>query len=296
MRGAGVQEKQSRHALVVGAAGALGAAIVRDLLARGWRVTAATRRPELAGALAGAGAGLIQADLDRPETYQPALVDKGITAALLTPILTHSLRLLPLLREAGVARLVAFSSHNVTVDARSSTYAALRAAEAELAQSGCDWTLLRPTMIYGAASLEGMAGLLRLARRAPLLPTPWPGAALQQPIHLEDLARVAAWLAGQPDRSGQAVDLGGPDIVPLRQLYALASRAAGGWGVTLPVPTLALRAGARLLGRRSPLSLDQIARLDSDKHVPKPPDLPEEARPRIRLAEGLNRLAEELHT
>ena len=56
----------SQEALVFGATGNLGGAVTRELLRRGWRVRGVTRNPqsEKAQALAGAGAEMVQADMD----------------------------------------------------------------------------------------------------------------------------------------------------------------------------------------------------------------------------------------
>jgi uncharacterized protein YbjT (DUF2867 family) len=289
-------ETERRPALVVGAAGPVGRAVVERLLQAGRRVLAATRRP---GALAGFAADHVlveRCDLNDPRGYADLLRTASAdgwapSVAVLTPILSRSVALLPILQDAGVQRVVAISSHNVSVDARSAVYASLRAAEALVADSGLAWVLIRPTMIYGAPELAGMAGLVRLAARVPVMPAPFPGHALQQPVHYADLARVLAWAAAAPAAAGRAIDVGGPDVVTLHQLYAMASRAAGQSGVTAPVPRWAMALAARVMGPRFPLSPDQIARLDADKHVRDPPDLPEAVRPAIRLEDGLRQLA-----
>jgi uncharacterized protein YbjT (DUF2867 family) len=64
----------SRLVAVTGATGRQGGAVARHLLADGWRVRALTRDPSspAAARLASAGAEVVRADLDSPETLRPA--------------------------------------------------------------------------------------------------------------------------------------------------------------------------------------------------------------------------------
>jgi uncharacterized protein YbjT (DUF2867 family) len=64
-----------RLVLVTGATGSQGGAVARELLAKGWKVRAMTRKPEgePANALAKLGAEVVRGDLDDPASVQGAL-------------------------------------------------------------------------------------------------------------------------------------------------------------------------------------------------------------------------------
>jgi uncharacterized protein YbjT (DUF2867 family) len=271
---------------VFGAAGAVGEAVARALIARGRSVRPVTRRPQALAKDLGEAA---EADLTNLDSLKAAL--EGAGAAIFPPILTLSVQAIPALRQAGLDRVVFFSSHNLSVPEAAVAYAPLLQAEATVKHSGLQWTLLRPTLIYGDPRLTTMNSLFRLAKRLPMLPCPGMGTARQQPIFLDDLARVAAWSVAAPEAVHQVLSLGGPDVMSLRAMYAAVSRAAGGTGLVAPVPFAALRIAKRLLNQRFPLNEAQLARAGAHKHVPDPPSLPRDVQPSTALTEGLSRLA-----
>ena len=99
---------------------------------------------------------------------------------------------------AGLGRAVFVSTTAVTTGLPARSKAVRLAAEAAVRSSGLAWTILRPTMIYGAPGDRNMCRLLALlirARRglpASGFPSCCPCLAaaggLQQPVHVADVA------------------------------------------------------------------------------------------------------------
>lgn len=277
----------ARRAVVVGVASPLGAQIARGLAEREIAVIGTSRRRiEATGwresrtfdlsALEGASSLFADADL-----------------AVLTPGLTLSRRALPALVEAGVRRTVFFSSNNVAVTPHDPIYAAILDAERAVAASGLDYAILRPTLIYGRAErTDGFARLLRLMDRWPLAPLAGSGAALQQPIHVEDLARITVETALEGGFENATLALGGPDVASMREVYQRMTAALGVRRIVAPIPTAALRSLAdiaRRFGRQLPVTQAQLERADLDKPVRPIPDAPPPPPARIALPEGLDR-------
>lgn len=71
----GQMSDRNRLVLVTGATGSQGGAVARELLAKGWKVRAMTRKPDSdkARALAAKGAEVVQGDLDDPSSVARAL-------------------------------------------------------------------------------------------------------------------------------------------------------------------------------------------------------------------------------
>jgi uncharacterized protein YbjT (DUF2867 family) len=273
---------------VLGAAGALGGAIVRRLAEEGRHVAAVTRRPQNAFP---AGVAVRSADLFDPVSLAQAF--EGAASAILVPGIALSQRAIPALHHAGVRRIVAFSSHNLSVSGAGASYQAVAEAEAQVMASGLSWTILRPTLIYGHPELAAGTALFRMAQRLPFMVTPGLGLAWQQPIFFEDLARIAVWAVFDEDAPGRVLSVGGPETLRLRALYSAASRAAGGTGLVIPAPRVLIRLAARLVGERFPITLEQIARAPKNKHVLSQ-EAPDAVRPRIGIKEGFAQLAASL--
>jgi hypothetical protein len=197
-----------------------------------------------------------------------------------------------------VTRGVVFSSNNVAIVGEDPVYDRLRAAETDILENAPGWAILRPTMIYGYPGDGNLSRLLRMLARLPVFPRLGSGKATQQPIHVEDLARLAAALvAGEWNATG-LLAVGGPQILSHRELIATARRATGRGGIDLPVPLGPVRAVVSLLaglGLKLPLSPAQLARIDLDKAAVNPADIPAGIRPQVMPEEGLTRLALDLN-
>ena len=61
-------------------------------------------------------------------------------------------------------------------------------AEEILITSGLEnWTILRPSLLYGPNDTKNVATLINLAKRSPIIPVPGPNTVKLQPLHIEDL-------------------------------------------------------------------------------------------------------------
>ncbi|HAE26076.1 MAG TPA: hypothetical protein DCG58_02860, partial [Hyphomonas adhaerens] len=176
--------------LVAGANRPLGALIALDLAARGRKVVATRRHPnaELDAHLRDAGIEIAPLDL----TDLPAVraLAPEVSGVVLTPILSISGPAAHVFSKGGVSRGVVFSSNNVGIVGADPVYDRLRAAEKDVLDSAPGWAILRPTMIYGYPGDGNLSKLLQLLAKLPVFPRLGSGRASQQPIHVEDLARL----------------------------------------------------------------------------------------------------------
>lgn len=144
-------------------------------------------------------------------------------------------------RQAGVRRVVFVSSIAATFTDRYAYHYAesKRAAESLVRESGLDWAIVRPTMIFGPGSAV-QRGLLRLAA-APVGVVFGTGEFPVQPVHVDDLARLLVALALAPRLDGMTLEAGGPDtilLVDLLKRMRLARRDADGPFVHVPIEPL----------------------------------------------------------
>jgi uncharacterized protein YbjT (DUF2867 family) len=271
----------TQQALVVGAGGAVGEAIVMALAERGWRVQASmrTRRDDAVHRLAAAGASSSFHDIATDDGWIP-LAEQSDALIFATHL---ELTVAALARAPPIERVVAFSSNNVAIHPEAETYRALAAAETALRARFPAAAIIRPTLIYGDPRLETLTRLLRMAHTWPVMPLPGSGRARIQPVFHEDLANVAAGLA---DRAASGVyAVGGPDVITMRDLYQNVKRVTAGRAPILPTPSA-------VLGLASALgfySAEQTARANRDRTVIPQTPLPQELLPRTRFDAGLAR-------
>ncbi|MEM6900844.1 MAG: hypothetical protein AAF583_13880 [Pseudomonadota bacterium] len=288
---------QSKRILVVGASQPLGLKIASHLVQSGHRVTATSRydSPNVFDPIESAGA--TPAKLDLKDRASVARLAPDVDIAILTPILSISGEAARILHQGGVERGIVFSSNNVAITPEEPVYGALRRQEVKLEEACPNWAILRPTMIYGYPGDGNLSGLLKALSWAPLFPVPGSGRAVQQPIHVDDLAQIAAALATREWDAAGILPVGGPDALTHRAMIQLIKRVAGGRGMLLPLPVGPVKSAVTMaseLGIRLPLSPAQLARVNMNKAAVDPADLPAGLEPQVPLEAGLRTLATEL--
>ncbi|MBV9359541.1 MAG: NAD-dependent epimerase/dehydratase family protein [Chloroflexi bacterium] len=204
------------------------------------------------------------ADLDDPARVRPALagVDRLVWCASMG--FGQVPTLVPMLEDLGVRRAVFLSSTAIFTSLPAPSRGVRLAAEGAVRASTLDWTLLRPTMIYGSGRDRNISRLLRVLRRAPFFPIVGGGRGLHQPIYVEDLAEAVVAALASPATSRQAYNLGGAQPITFVDLVRQASAALGRRVPLVHVPAAAALAAARLVPA-GPVSPEQLRRLSEDK-------------------------------
>jgi nucleoside-diphosphate-sugar epimerase len=260
----------ARGVLVTGASGVVGPCLLRRLAAAGFDVVAVSRRPPREAAQGVCWRAL---DLGLPDSLEGPVPPALVHAAplwLLPP-------LLPRLAARGLRRLVAFSSTSRFSKQRSRSAAerelaarlarAEQALECSAAALGVEWTILRPTLVYGGGRDRNVSEIARLARRFGVVPIAGRGGGRRQPVHADDLAAACVTLLERDRAGGRAYDVAGGETLTYREM---ALRVAG--AVTpaprvlrLPVPlaraALSLASRFRRFGHLSP---EAARRMDED--------------------------------
>ena len=133
-------------------------------------------------------------------------------------------------------------------------------AEAAVQSSALDWTILRPTMIYGTARDRNISRMLRFLARWPFFPVC--GNALWQPIYVEDLADAVVAALDRPTAYGRVYNLAGAYPMRFDDLVRAAARALFRRVLLVRVPLTAAVLAARATRVVTP---EQIRRLAEDK-------------------------------
>lgn len=139
----------------------------------------------------------------------------------------------------------------------------IRDSEAALAaaceQHGSAWTVLRPTLIYGAGLDKSLTPIAHRAMRTRLFPLPQ-GRGLRQPVHAQDLAYAALAALDNAAAAGKILAIGGGEQLPVNEMFARVRRSLPIDTLPLPLPAWLLRLARRSVG---PLH-GPLSRLEAD--------------------------------
>ncbi|HKZ05275.1 MAG TPA: NAD(P)H-binding protein [Methylomirabilota bacterium] len=265
---------------VTGGTGFVGKHVIRALLGQGLLVRALVRRGSERDLQGFESIERVPGDVLAPEALTAsvegcaALVhlvgiirerrSRGVTfEALHTQATANMLRLA---RAAGVRRFLHMSALGARANAAARYHQTKWAAEEAVRASGLDWTIFRPSIIFGRGD-ELVTMLARMIRRLPVVPVLGSGRYRLQPIPVEQVGEAFA-RAVRSDRSvGQVYTAAGPADYPFLEILSRIARAMGRAGVrTVHVPLGPVRAATSVLQALPfyPLTLDQLTMLSED--------------------------------
>jgi len=166
-------------------------------------------------------------------------------------------------RKAGIRRYLQMSALGTRPDAVSRYHITKFRAEELVRSSGFEFTILRPSLIYGPkdAFINMLAGQLRLT---PIMPVIGSGAYRLQPIHADDVARCFALALEMPETVGQCYELCGNNRLSYVELLDTVSSAIGKAAPYKPrIPLGLMKMIIPILQRvpQFPITMDQLQML-----------------------------------
>ena len=255
--------------LLTGATGLLGGALLDLLLWRDHEVRCLVRHESRnVSRLDPSRVEVFRGDANLAEDLRRALAGTGALVHLAG--IEHAPAVVGAARDAGVFRLVmvgstsAHSAYEFRSDPK-------RRMEGVVTGSGLDWTIVRPTMIYGSERDKNVHRLLRFLDRSPVFPIFGPGTNLWQPVYHEDCARGVYEALVRPAAVGRAYDLPGASPLPYAAMVETAARALGRNPSLVRLPLEPIRRAlllAETLRLPLPIKSEQVLRLREDKAYP----------------------------
>ncbi len=273
-------ERAEELVTVFGGSGFIGRYVCELLMQSGVRIRVATRQPRLAHHLQPLGQvgrlGFVRADILDARSVAHAV--EGATSVInLIGVLkghfqavhvTGAKHIAEAARDTGASSLVHISA--IGADPQSPSAYGRSKGDGELAVRAAfpAATIVRPSLVFGPEDqlTNRFAGLANL----PFLPVIAPQRRFQ-PVYVRDLAAAIARAALDPrQHGGTTYEIGGPQVLTMRELNAAVLEASGQSTELIDMPDFV----ASLLSRvgwlpGSPLTRDQWLMLQRD-NVPAP--------------------------
>ncbi|MFC7076987.1 complex I NDUFA9 subunit family protein [Haloarcula halophila] len=277
--------------LVAGGTGFIGQYLCRELDSRGHDVTALARNPH--GGSLPDGVTRKEGDVTDYDSIEGAFEgqDAVVFLVALSPLfkpnggdemhervhLGGTENCLRAAEEHGVDRFLQMSALGADPNGDTHYIRAKGKAEGAVEDSDLEWTIVRPSIVFGdggefvsfTKQLKGM-----FAPGVPLYPLPGGGDTMRfQPILVDEFVPVLADILEEEGHAGQTYEVGGPETLTLREVTNTVYDAEGKSITIVPLPMPMAKIGLTVLGNLGfKMGQDQYESLDFD-NVPAENDL-----------------------
>ncbi|MBV0922646.1 complex I NDUFA9 subunit family protein [Halomicroarcula limicola] len=267
--------------LLLGGTGFVGRRLAARLVERGHDVTALARSPDATalpdGVRTVAGDVTDLDALDSAFDRQDAVVNLVALSPLFEPDggnemhgrvhLGGTENAVAAAERHGVSRFVQVSALGADPDGPTHYIRAKGEAETVVRDSALDWTIVRPSVVFGDGG--EFVSFTRLLTTPYVTGLPGGGKTRFQPIWVEDLAEMLADCVTDERHVGETYELGGPDVLTLADVARAIYRADGKPLRVLPVPMTLARIGLTIGGSVPgfPMGPDQYRSLKFDNTV-----------------------------
>jgi NADH dehydrogenase len=269
---------------IFGGSGFLGRSVVRALCKREYRIRVAVRRPELAGHLQPLGRvgqiHAVQANVRFPASVEAAMRGARIAINLVGILAPSGAQTFDSVQAQGAgavanaaatagARMIHVSAIGADENSPSHYARSKAAGEKAVLSATPSATIFRPSVVFGPEDdfTNRFAGL---ARMSPALPLIGGGLTKLQPVYVGDVATAIAEAVDGKAKSGATYELGGPEVLTMREIMELILATTGRKRMLVSLPFGLAKLQALLLQfAPGPLKLtaDQVELLRSDNVV-----------------------------
>lgn len=232
--------------LVTGASSAIGSFAIGRLLTYGCKIVA-VQHSTLAGFFH-PNLSWVEGDLTKPETLAAALSGRKCDYVLHCAPIWHASKLTQVLKSAGVKRVVAISSTSIISKQGSESEYERRTVERlaqgeqlltrEAESAGVEWTIIRPTMVYGAGLDENITRIAHIIDRKRRFVLPKDAMGKRSPVHADDLALAAINALGREVARNKVYTLQGGEVLPYHKMVAQIFKTMRVYPKILVIPGL----------------------------------------------------------
>jgi uncharacterized protein YbjT (DUF2867 family) len=254
---------------VTGATGFTGSRVVPLLLKHGYQVRCLHRAGSDRSYLCQPEIEWVEGDLADTQALASSLKGSDVLVNIASLGFGHAGSIIQAAGEAGIRRAIFLSTTAIYTQIDAKSKSIRLAAEQAIQVSGLDYTILRPTMIYGSPRDRNIWRLIRFLRLSPVVPIFGNATYLQQPIYVDDVARAVISCLSTDRTSRKSYNIAGRHSISYNEVVDTVARQLNRriWKVHLPSkPAVWLLRLFEHLHIPFPIRAEQILRLNENKN------------------------------
>jgi nucleoside-diphosphate-sugar epimerase len=254
--------------LVTGASGFTGSFTVQALLEKKIDVRCFVRCSSCLNFIPKAKVEIAFGDLNRSETLEEALRGTDAIVNIASLGFGHASEVVSAIKQAGVKRCLFISTTAIYTQLNAASKGVRMAAERTIVESGLDYTILRPTMIYGSSRDRNIWRLIKYLDKFPIIPIFGSGNNLQQPVYVGDVAQAITKSLQTEVACGKSYNIAGANPLTYNEMIDTVSSLLGRKINKIHLPVKPVTLGLSFMekaGITFPINTEQILRLNEDK-------------------------------
>lgn len=254
--------------LLTGATGFLGEFVLEELVQRGHEVTCFVRKTSNVEKIKHLNVRYEYGELDDYNSICEALKGKKALINIASLGFGHAPNIINACEEMGIKRAIFVSTTGIFTKLNPDSKGIRLAAEKLIKESDLDYTIIRPTMIYGTPKDRNMWRLVRYLKKLPVLPILGSGTYLQQPVFVKDLAHVIVNAYEKNVSIRKAYNISGAKPLTYNEVVDITGKALGKKVIKIHIP---MQLSYKLLkfyekvSKQPKLKAEQVLRLNENK-------------------------------
>lgn len=253
---------------VTGATGFTGSRVVPLLLKNGYEVRCLYRASSDRSDLSSSTVEWALGDLSDTESLTSAMLGTDALVNIASLGFGHADLIVAAAKNAGIKRAIFISTTAIFTQLNAKSREIRMAAERSIESSGLDYTILRPTMIYGSSRDRNMWRLIRFMRISPIVPVFGDGKYLQQPIFVDDVAAAVLGCLKTDATIGRSYNIAGKHPLTYNEVIDAIARQMNKrvWKFHIPSkPVVSLLGFLERIRIPFPIKAEQVLRLNENK-------------------------------
>lgn len=253
---------------VTGATGFTGSRVIPLLLKSGYEVRCLYRESSDRSPLSQPEIEWATGDLSNPESLSSAMQGTDVLVNIASLGFGHAENIINSAKSVGIKRAIFISTTAIFTKLNAKSKSVRMQAESTIQSSGLEFTILRPTMIYGSERDRNMWRLIRFMKVSPIIPIFGDGKYLQQPIFVDDVAQAVVSCLSNKNTVGKSYNIAGKHPLTYNAVIDTIADKLNKriWKIHIPAkPVVTLLNLFEKIRLPFPIKAEQVLRLNENK-------------------------------